>query len=236
MSRLGHDWITDGMLDFEYKKYVLLAYLQSVQKAFGKVRLYPSLAELVKHYNNTLDLKRNHSEFVNNLPKKLKPIDLKALRLEYQQMAMENDSMKEVESIIEFAIPLLKKSLEEGREIYEFVEGHCELTPVGLLPLYVDEGYLFINNTGKQYAIYRYEVSKIQAADVNYRAIRTELLTKLEKGIGETLESVKNGLVSQFKDLPNPATFAVIAKMKFPVSATLEPIAKRMLMRYISAA
>jgi hypothetical protein len=31
MVELKQDWLTDGIIDFEYKKYMLLAYLQQVE-------------------------------------------------------------------------------------------------------------------------------------------------------------------------------------------------------------
>ena len=52
MEKLSKDWLTQGLIDFEYKKYLLLAYLQKAKKSFEKVELYPFLADLVFHYRN----------------------------------------------------------------------------------------------------------------------------------------------------------------------------------------
>ena len=52
MKKLSPDWITEKHIDFEYKKYVLLAYLQEVNMNFEKTHLYPFLADLVDHYRN----------------------------------------------------------------------------------------------------------------------------------------------------------------------------------------
>jgi hypothetical protein len=52
MEKLSKDWLTQGLIDFEYKKYLLMAYLQTVKSSFGKVELYPFLADLVFHYRN----------------------------------------------------------------------------------------------------------------------------------------------------------------------------------------
>ena len=59
MKALNKDWITENSLDFEYKKYVLLAYLQSVEKEFEVQRLYPALSDLVEHYRNVILIKEN---------------------------------------------------------------------------------------------------------------------------------------------------------------------------------
>jgi len=52
MAELKQDWLTDGPIDFEYKKYLLLAYMQHVGQEFDARKLYPKFSELVEHYRN----------------------------------------------------------------------------------------------------------------------------------------------------------------------------------------
>ena len=52
MEKLSKDWLTQGLIDFEYKKYVLMAYLQRVKTSFERIELYPFMADLVFHYRN----------------------------------------------------------------------------------------------------------------------------------------------------------------------------------------
>ena len=58
MKKLEKDWLTSGLIDFEYKKYILLAYLQEVKGNFDSNKLYPHLSDLIFHYQNLLDLKK----------------------------------------------------------------------------------------------------------------------------------------------------------------------------------
>ncbi|MCG8388775.1 MAG: hypothetical protein MJA30_24705 [Cytophagales bacterium] len=237
MEKLKHDWLTDGLIDFEYKKYILLSYLQNVKNSFDKTELYPHLADLVHHYQNLVALKENKENLTKNFPAKAEGLDMKKLEIIYHELIQDDEIMKELGDIIEYAVPMFKNSLEEGKEIYEFVERNCELSPVGLLPLYVDEGYLFIHtSTSSDTSIYRYQVTLIQQASENYRGIHVSFVEKLTKGIGETYETLKTGIIKKFKDLPNPATFIIHSKLHFPFTPTLVPVAKRLLVRYISAA
>jgi hypothetical protein len=41
-------------------------------------------------------------------------------------------------------------------------------------------------------------------------------------------------LIKKFSDLPNPAAYLILAKMKFPFSETLMPVAKRLFVKHIS--
>lgn len=235
MEKLNKDWITDGLIDFEYKKYILLGYLKNVQSAFNKVELYPSLADLIMHYENLLTLKKGREELRLKFPKEIQGIDQERLALIYKTMVNDSEVMKQLEEIIEYSIPMFKSSLNEGKEIYEFVEGNCELSTVGLLPLYIDEGYLLINDTGNSDTnIYRYHLMKLHHDDTNYRAIHTSFIKSMPRRIGESFETIKRNLIKQFVDLPNPATFSLVSKIKFPFDSTLEPIAKRLLVQYIS--
>ncbi|MDB5281955.1 MAG: hypothetical protein JWO06_1030, partial [Bacteroidota bacterium] len=52
METLDKNWLTDGLIDFEYKKYLLLSYLQQAGKNFDERKLYPKLSELVEHYKS----------------------------------------------------------------------------------------------------------------------------------------------------------------------------------------
>lgn len=235
MEKLKQDWVTNGLIDAEYKRYILLAYLKSVRKAFGQTELYPSLGELVFHYNNLLQIKKSKTLLSDRFPTGMKGIDRKKLELIYQEMIKDDDIMKELTDIIEYSLPQVKHVLEEGKEIYEFVERNCELVPVGLMPLYVDEGYFFVvvppqNNTD----VYRYQVTLFEQSNESYRGIHVELIDQMKKGVGVTYEGLKRKLISSRADLPNPATFAIESQFVFPMNATLIPVAKRLLVKYIS--
>src|SRR5262245_27737584 len=144
MDQLSKDWLTQGLIDFEYKKYVLLAYLKTVKSSFNRVELYPFMGDLVFHYRNLLAIKDNKALIRGSLPKEISLDEFKKLELSYRQMVDDDAVMEELESIIEFSIPKVKGSLQEGSVIYEHVESQCEISPIGVTPLYAREGYLFV--------------------------------------------------------------------------------------------
>jgi hypothetical protein len=43
MKTLSQTWFADGYIDFELKKYTLLAYLQEISQHFTKNELYPAV-------------------------------------------------------------------------------------------------------------------------------------------------------------------------------------------------
>ena len=235
MDTLKDNWLTDGLIDFEYKKYVLLAYLKRVKESFGRVELYPHLSDLVFHYRNLAALRDNKALIFESFPKELSLENLRMLELNYKKMIEDDAVMQEIESILEFAVPQLKDSMKEGSTIYEFVESKCELSPVGVVPLYAHEGYMFITQPPENETnVYRYQVTVYQNSVEQMRGLQTQLVYTTHYNFTNTYEQMKLTLIRQYSDLPNPAAFLVLSKMKFPYLQTLVPVAKRLLVKHLS--
>ncbi|WP_017731677.1 hypothetical protein [Nafulsella turpanensis] len=235
MKELPHDWLTQGHIDFEYKKYLLLAYLQEVKKQFHEQRLYPFLSDVVFHYKNMLSIREKGKLLKGAFPKKLSKADMQKLELIYESLVDDEPLMQEINDILSFSIPQMKAALEEGKEVYEFVESKVSLTPVGVFPLYAKEGYLLIQERlNVETQIFRYELTVFASAEENYRALHLHFLDSVRRRIGYTFEHMKMELVRRFPELPNPATYLLDADILCPYQETLIPIAKRRLVRQLS--
>jgi len=235
MEQLSKDWLTQGLIDFEYKKYILLAYLKKANSSFTKTELYPFLGDLVFHYRNLLAIKENKTILRDSFPKEISLEELNKLELTYRQIIDDDDVMAELESIIEFAIPKVKDSLQEGSVIYEYVESQCEISPIGVTPLYAKEGYLFVAQPPeKQTNVYRYQISIFEGSHEQLRSLNTEFVECVEKKPLQTYEHIKLDLLKKYKDLPNPATYLIFSKTRFPFVETLMPVAKRLFVKHIS--
>jgi hypothetical protein len=237
MKTLSHTWFAEGFIDFELKKYTLLAYLQEIEKYFGQQKLYPQLGDLILHYNNLMSFKQNKEFLQQHFPKKLTQPDIRKLELLYQTIIDDSILMKELEEIIQFAIDKMNNTIRDGTEIYEFVEDKLVIFPVGLLPLETKEGYFFLSD-GKirQTNVYQYRLSFFEKHDEKYRSIKTEFVDHWERNLVNTYESIKSELIRYRRHLPNPAVYSIESELSFPVEETLLPIAKRRLVRYISDA
>lgn len=235
ISELSANYLTEGTTDFEYKKYILLAYLQHVSRHFDEQKLYPFLSDLIFHYQNLLSFQQTKDNVENTFPKRIKRIDLDKFRIEYERVMHDHHYLEDIEAILAFAIPRLKDSLNDGKEIYEFVEQHIDIEPVGILPLNTDEGYLLLHNgNASETSVFVYATSLFESPQEKYRSLKTVFMQNYAKQFSHTFETIKLDLIKQNKQLPNPATFAVLSKFAFPLQETLLPIAKRSLMRYLA--
>ncbi|HEY8897242.1 MAG TPA: hypothetical protein VIM79_20605 [Niastella sp.] len=237
MKTLSETWFAEGYIDFELKKYTLLAYLQQVNRYFNESKLYPQLSDVIFHYNNLQALKENKKFLQEQFPKKLTGVQIEKLQLLYEQIIEDDELMQELEEILNFSADKLKTAISSGTEIYEFVEDKLNIFPVGLIPLDTNEGYFFLSEgTGRQTLVYQYRLSFFEKHDEKYRAIRTEYVNEWERNIVNSYENIKAELLRNKKDMPNPAVYSIETELSFPVSETLLPVAKRSLVRYISKA
>jgi hypothetical protein len=235
MKQLSETWFAEGYIDFELKKYTLLAYLQATNQYFDENKLYPQLADLIFHYNNLVAFRENKKYLQEQFPKKLTGIQIEKLQVLYEQMIEDNELMQELESIINFAAGRMKTTISCGTEIYEFVEENLSISPVGLLPLDVQEGYFFLSaGKSKTTRVYQYRLSIFDKHDERYRSMRTAFIDTLQRSMVFTYENMKTDLIKTRQQMPNPAVYCIETSLSFPVEETLLPIAKRSLVKFIS--
>ncbi|MEO9966957.1 MAG: hypothetical protein ABJF11_14260 [Reichenbachiella sp.] len=234
MEQLSQSWLTDESIDFELKKYKLLAYLQQVQRKFNNHKLYPAFSDLVTHFNNLLLLRDNKELLFENFPKVPSGIDIKKLQITYDAMIEDDQLMREISDIIHYALPQFDQSIHRGKELFEFVEEHLSFDEIGLLPIYQNEGYVMVTaEADRKVEIYRYKISLIDHYLSELRSIDTYLVCREVKSVSNTFNKIKLNLSKRYFDLPNPATFLVVSKLNFPIEETLMPIAKRLLLRHV---
>lgn len=234
MEHLSENWITENHIDFEYKKYILLAYLQHVEEEFHETRLYPAMGELIRHYKAILSLRDSKKQLYESFPSQLSQADLQNFRLIYEKLIHDDRLMSELEQIIQFSLPQFEQYLNEGKKIYDFIESQIQIYPVGIVPIRHDFGYLLLKN-GKESETraYEYQISIFDQADDRYRSIGLHYIASFSNSLRNTYENIKRDLIDFNLNLPNPATYVIETSLQVPVDETLVPLAKRCLMKYI---
>ena len=235
MKQLSQTWFAEGFIDFELKKYTLLAYLQQINTYFNENKLYPQLSDLIFHYNNIVAFRENKKYLEEHFPKKLSGIQIEKLQVLYEQMIADDDLMQELEAIINYSAGEMKTTISNGTEIYEFVEDNLTITPIGIIPIDIQEGYFFLSsgNTRSTH-VYQYRLSFFEKHDEKFRSIKTSYVEMMYRSMVNTYESLKSELIKNRSELPNPTVYSIETGLSFPVEETLLPIAKRSFVKYIS--
>ncbi len=235
MKGLSETWFAEGYIDFELKKYTLLAYLQEVGKYFNEHKLYPQLADVIFHYNNIVAFRENKKFLQEHFPKQLTELNMQKLQLVYERMIDDDELMKELEEIIHYSAGKIKSIIQCGAEIYEFVETKLSIAPVGLIPLDTNEGYLLISDGRyNATAVFQYRLTIFEKHDEKYRGIRTDYIHQWQRSVSNSPENIKAELIRNRKQLPNPAVYNIETDLAYPLEETLLPIAKRTLVKFIS--
>jgi len=236
MKSLSETWFTEGYIDFELKKYTLLAYLQHVNSYFNQNKLYPQLADIIFHYNNIVSFRENRKFLKEHFPRQLTEINMKKLQLEYERMIEDDEMMKELEDIVRYSAQKIKTAIQNGTEIYEFVEDKLTIEPVGLIPLDTNEGYLLISDGNFNTTIaYQYQLTIFEKHDEKYRGLKTAFIQKWMRSVSNSAENIKSELIRNRRELPNPAVYSIETVLAYPMEETLLPIAKRTFVKYISS-
>jgi len=235
MKTLSQTWFAEGYIDFELKKYTLLAYLQQIHSEFNQNKLYPQLSDIIFHYNTIVHFKHNKQVLQEQFPKRFTHVNLDKLQLLYEKIVEDDELMQELEDIIQYALNQMKSTIKDGTEIYEFVEEKLNIIPVGIIPLENTEGYFFLcDGSYTETKVYQYRLSIFEKHDEKFRSIKTAFVARWERNFVNTYENIKTELIRNKSALPNPAVYSIETTLSFPLEETLLPIAKRSLVKYIT--
>ena len=235
MKTLSQTWFADGYIDFELKKYTLLAYLQEINSYFNQNKLYPQLADLIFHYNNLVAFRENKKYLQEQFPKKLTGIQIEKLQLLYESLVQDDELMQELEEIINYASSNMKRTITSATQIYEFVESTLTIEPIGIMPMDHTEGYFMLcEGACKNTWVYQYRLSIFEKHDEKYRSIKTEFVDVWQRNFVNSYQSIKAQLIKNRSDFPNPAVYSVETALTIPMEETLLPIAPTSLVKFIS--
>lgn len=235
MSDWNLDLFARAVDDYEGAQYRILGNIQRARKEFSNNRIYPHLGDLVSIYGTLRTILDKSDSLKESLPGSIKDVDLDAGEIIYEKPDLGPDQLDAIEEVIEWALPIIKDTIDEGKTIFEFVEHHLHMEQVGIVPSYVQEGYLFVpDHESSQIHILQYCLSIFTGASERYRSLRTSHVKSVkQRPLYGSPQSLKLSLMEERKDLPNPATYAFDFELDFPYEATVLPVAKRKLMRYL---
>lgn len=231
---LSDNWFMEGYVDFELQKYRLLAYLQEVKRHFNQTKLYPQLSDLVTHYNNLISFRKNKQLLQRNFPRKINYINPNKLEIVYERILADSNLMSELEEITEFALSEMEVTVHEGTDLYEIIEKQICVEPVGIMPIYKNEGYLLIKYLrDTDVKVYNYIVTLFEHKDAKYKGIKLEYIDIRTKNYANTYEQIKLDLIRDIRILPNPAVYKIEYPLSIPYNETLLPVAKRVLVKML---
>ncbi|WKZ65897.1 MAG: hypothetical protein QY325_14140 [Flavobacteriales bacterium] len=228
-AALPPDWAYSPALDAELKEYRLLAYLQAITGRFAERKLYPYLQDLDARLMELLRLRREKQALRRALGGELTGFD-PATGQAVHTPPPQDPWLDVVDEVIAMAIPRLRHALAEGMALRGDVVQAIRFSPVGLLPLNPQAGWLLLRMGGDARA-YLFELPMVSPAPGPKPppAVRTRYVTSFAVGIATTYERIKGELLRHHRELPNPAVFAFETDLPLPRIETYMPVAKQLL-------
>jgi hypothetical protein len=237
MQPLSLELFAGAVDDVEKTQYQILGGLKQACAAFEEQRVYPHLGRLVELHGALRTVLKRTEDFRTPETGQITGLDWEEKVLTYEWPELEDTEMAVVEDLIRWALPHLREAIEEGRRVYEHVEDNMELETVGIVPSYLQEGYLMVpEREAGQLHVLRYQLSIIQEEGEKHRALRTvHCKTVEENGVDVHPSTVKLDLLEERRDLPNPATYFSNTALDVPYQETLLPVVKRRLIRRLAS-
>ena len=237
MDPLSLNLFTSAVEDVERTQYKVLAGLQKARSAFDEQRVYPHLGRLVKLHGALVTVLDQTEHFRTPDTGRIAGIDWEEKSITYEWPDLEGCEMADVEDLIRWALPHIRDAIEEGTSVYEQVEDNLELETVGIMPSYVQEGYLMVPDRGAEdLHVLRYTLSLIEGDGEPHRALKTvHCKTVPAEDVDASPSSIKLQLIEERRDLPNPATYVSKIDLDVPYQETLLPVVKRRLVRRLAA-
>lgn len=110
------DWYLEYPLDFEYKNYILLDYIQSIDCSFKEHRLSPYLLWTEKMVSELYEFNKRKLDFFKQFERKKLIVSDGQLRLSTIRL-IETEEIKVISEIVDFSTPLLESKVKLGYKL-----------------------------------------------------------------------------------------------------------------------
>ena len=228
MKRLEKNWFVEGIMDFEYKTYVILDYIQYVNSKYKENKLFPTYPNLLTTYKSTLEFKQILDSFKKTITTKtLVGINWQEEKLVYEETKEDGFELtSEIELIIDYALPIFKKAISEGKRIYSTIDESISLDCVGIEPIYKKEGYLIIRSN-KTFFTFKYNTCILKDSGEFSLPIEIIPINSQKSTLSNNIEKIKNDLT--VKQGNNFIVFFSDVESDVPLHETAIQIIKRKL-------
>jgi len=112
------DWYLEHPIDFEYKNYILLDYILSIDKSYQIHKLSPYLLWTENLVNELKYFELKRSQFLENTKQNKIIFTDGSIRL-IKKTIDEPESIKIIKEIIDYSTPILESKIKTGYKLLE---------------------------------------------------------------------------------------------------------------------
>jgi len=229
------DWVFQGSIDAEQKKYILLNYFQKLNKNLEEFKIYPMFTELSLHLGNVQTLiNRNQILYTekkfNSFDDELLMYDLKVKDIP----KLNEDEYDEYQRILRYSQPKLFDYFNIVKSLWMVINEKIYVNvKKNKKNIGSSSGFFYYEKDGKIY-IWKYTKRKVNKIPNQYRT-KIDLIyqdDKQELTITQLLSMFSTTYKSKKED--KFPIFEIVCNDEFPMNETLIPLFKRKIMTYIA--
>ena len=231
------DWLFQEPIDLEHKQYVLLNYLQKLDKNLNSFKLYPQFQEISLHLAS-INLLIEKGQILT-LNRTLKDPDDEILISDLIPVdcpLLSKEDILEVYQICKYSSTKLTDYFNHAKAIWDIVNDTVSIYPVqNSKNIDPKQGLFFLDYKDKTY-LYEFVVKQIKKDAVETKC-HIKRICECPKGkFDEKLKEVKKPLIKNLQD-PKVHSKLIVFRINHndnhPLKETLIPIAKRKMMNYM---
>ena len=158
---MGVKWLFKDVMDFEQKEYILLAYIQKIEKLFNEMKLYPTFTELSLHIANIQSLIKDDKMILLNKTLNSFDYEITLEDLIYQDKPLLNEKeLEEYKKILDYSLIKFQDYFDIFKSLWTLV---YDSIAVNLLSYQKSTSYknfyYFYSKNGKLY-LWRFNLQK----------------------------------------------------------------------------
>ena len=234
---MNTDWVFQEPIDFEHKQYVLLDFLQKMDKQLQNLKLYPNFQQISLHLAS-VNLITEKGQYLT-LTRILKDPDDEILISDLFANSLPlftKEEILEIYKVCLYSNDRIKDFFNQAKALWDVANDSISIEPIQN-PKNIEpkEGLFFIKDNGLTY-LYEFTIKLIKKGAVDTKCVIKKVCICEEDSFEEKLSEVKKSLIKNINDpkiYKNLIVFKVHHTEQFPFKETLLPISKRKVMNYM---
>jgi hypothetical protein len=231
------DWLFQEPIDLEHKQYVLLDYLQKLDKNLNNFKLYPQFQEISLHLasinlliekGQTLTLNRTLKDPDDEiLLSDLIPVDCPLLSKE---------EILEVYKVCKYSSTKLTDYFNHAKAIWDIVNDSVSIDPVQNKKNIDPKQGLFFLDYNEKTIFYEFNIKPIKKGNLETKCHIKKICECKRDEFEQKIKEIKRPLIKNLQEktiYENLIVFTVNHNNNYPLKETLLPIVKRKIMNYM---
>lgn len=204
---LENNWLTNDPIDFEYKKYMLLAYEQQQLKFYNQDKIYPAFSDIVEKIKIVNQFLQN-VKIIEESKLEIENIDWINSKIVYKSK-VDDKSLKEIKDIAVYSKEILVNLYRQYRNLLDDVDQSISISGCRVEIFNQYDGYIIMRYDGKE-RILEYEVHR-----------------KIHPAPHYILKTSKANMKKYYGDRLTKNVFDVVFKEHFPMKESIIPVYRR---------